>query len=51
MAFQSFAEVCYKTAAKKLHPDKGGTNEDFANLEKAMSMIREHFANGTGASH
>lgn len=43
MAFQSFADICYKTAAKKLHPDKGGSDEEFAKLEKAMSLVREHF--------
>lgn len=44
--FQSFAETAYKTAAKKLHPDKGGNDKEFAKLEKAMSMIRESFAEG-----
>ena len=39
-----FAETAYKTAAKKLHPDKGGSDQEFAKLEKAMSLIREHFA-------
>lgn len=38
-----FAEYTYKLAAKKLHPDKGGDAQEFAKLEKAMSMIREHF--------
>ncbi len=44
MAFKSFAEMCYKTAAKSLHPDKeGGNAEQFAQLENAMSMLRAHF--------
>jgi hypothetical protein len=38
-----FAETAYKTVAKSLHPDKGGSDEEFAKLEKAMSLVREHF--------
>jgi hypothetical protein len=39
-----FTETAYKTAAKHLHPDKpNGDAVEFAKLEKAMSMIREHF--------
>lgn len=44
LKFPAFAETAYKAAAKKLHPDKGGSDEDFAKLEKAMSLIREHFS-------
>lgn len=43
LKFQAFAETAYKTAAKQMHPDKGGSHEEFAKLEKAMSMIRDHF--------
>lgn len=43
LKFQSFAETAYKAAAKALHPDKGGSAEEFAKLEKAVSMIRVHF--------
>lgn len=39
-----FSETAYKTAAKQMHPDKGGDPQQFAMLEKAMSLIREHFA-------
>jgi hypothetical protein len=43
LGFKSFAEMCYKTAAKKLHPDKeGGSEVEFAKLENSMRMIREH---------
>ena len=50
LAFKSFAEMCYKTAAKTLHPDKGGETEQFAQLEKAMSLLREHFEEKPEAS-
>lgn len=36
-----FAESVYKTAAKSLHPDKGGDAKEFAKLEQCMTMIRE----------
>lgn len=38
---QGFAESVYKTAAKRLHPDKGGNAGEFAKLENAMSLVRE----------
>lgn len=37
----TFAESVYKTAAKILHPDKGGKVEDFAKLEQSMMIVRE----------
>ncbi len=43
LKFELFSETAYKTAAKRLHPDKGGTDEEFAKLEKAISLVREHF--------
>jgi len=47
LRFRSFAETAYKVAAKRLHPDKGGDAEQFAKLEKSISMIRDQFsANG-----
>lgn len=50
LAFSSFAEMCYKAAAKKLHPDKeGGSTDEFAKLENAISLLREHFE--TSAAH
>ena len=36
-----FAESVYKTAAKQLHPDKGGNAQEFAKLESAMRLVRE----------
>lgn len=36
-----FAETVYRTAAKSLHPDKGGNPEDFKTLESAMRLVRE----------
>jgi hypothetical protein len=36
-----FAESVYKTAAKTLHPDKGGNAQEFAKLEGAMRLVRE----------
>jgi len=48
LKFEMFAETAYKTAAKRLHPDKGGNHEEFAKLEKAMTMIREHFSGTKG---
>ena len=47
---EAFAETAYKAAAKKLHPDKGGSDKEFAKLEKAMSLIREHFAGANPAT-
>lgn len=45
LSYQPMAETVYKAAAKKLHPDKpGGDAQGFARLEKAMSLIRNHFA-------
>lgn len=38
-----FAETAYKAAAKRMHPDKGGSAEEFAILENAMSLVRDHF--------
>lgn len=37
------AEFIYKTAAKKVHPDKdGGSAEEFGKLETAMRIVREY---------
>lgn len=37
----AFAESVYKTAAKLLHPDKGGDPAEFAKLERSMTLVRE----------
>jgi curved DNA-binding protein CbpA len=31
----------FKTRSKELHPDKGGTPEDFANLKKAIDILTD----------
>ena len=36
-----FGESVYKTAAKLLHPDKGGSLDEFKKLESAMRLVRE----------
>jgi hypothetical protein len=36
-----FADSVYRAAAKNLHPDKGGDADQFAKLERSMSMVRE----------
>jgi hypothetical protein len=42
LASLSFAETCYRQAAKKFHPDAGGDAQDFAQLERAITVLREH---------
>lgn len=37
-----FAESMYRLASKKLHPDKGGSQESFTKLEGSMSLVRKH---------
>ncbi len=37
----AFADSVYRAAAKNLHPDKGGNADDFAKLERSMTMVRE----------
>jgi hypothetical protein len=37
----AFGESVYKTAAKSLHPDKGGNPDEFKKLEGAMRLVRE----------
>lgn len=36
-----FGESVYKTAAKAMHPDKGGNADEFKKLESAMRLVRE----------
>lgn len=36
-----FGQMVYKTAAKSLHPDKGGNPEEFKKLESAWRLVRE----------
>jgi hypothetical protein len=36
-----FGESVYKTAAKILHPDKGGNPEEFKKLESAWRLVKE----------
>lgn len=36
-----FGESVYKTAAKTLHPDKGGSAEEFKKLESAWRLVKE----------
>jgi hypothetical protein len=47
-----FGESVYKTAAKALHPDKGGNADEFKKLEIAMRLVRElqKQASAAGAS-
>lgn len=45
----AFGESVYKTAAKSLHPDKGGSAEEFKNLESAMRLVREMQKQATAA--
>lgn len=37
----AFAESVYKAAAKNVHPDKGGNENEFQSLETAMAIIRK----------
>lgn len=37
----AFAESVYKAAAKNYHPDKGGTEDQFQELEGAMAQVRK----------
>lgn len=41
LATPIFAETVYKTAAKALHPDKGGNADEFKKLESAIRLARE----------
>lgn len=41
LANKDFSESVYRTAAKVLHPDKGGDADIFAKLEGAMRIVRE----------
>jgi hypothetical protein len=36
-----FAESVYKTAAKSMHPDKGGDAEEFKKLQSAWALVKE----------
>lgn len=36
-----YADLLYKLAAKRLHPDKGGDAEQFQKLEEARRVLRE----------
>lgn len=36
-----FGDSVYKTAAKLLHPDKGGSMEEFKKLEASMKVVRQ----------
>lgn len=38
-----FGDLAYKTAAKQLHPDKGGDAKIFQKLESSMRMVRESY--------
>lgn len=38
-----FADLAYKTAAKKLHPDLGGDEREFQKLENSMRLVRATF--------
>ena len=46
----AFGESVYKTAAKTLHPDKGGDAEEFKKLESAWRLVKEvqKLANSAG---
>lgn len=36
-----FSQMVYKTAAKALHPDKGGNPDEFKQLENAWRLVKE----------
>jgi hypothetical protein len=36
-------ESCFKAAAKKSHPDAGGTENSFVAVSQAVAVLREHF--------
>jgi hypothetical protein len=36
-------ESCFKQAAKKSHPDAGGTDNSFVAVSQAVSVLREYF--------
>ena len=40
LANPEFSRLVYTTAAKKLHPDKGGSVELFSKLENAWAMVK-----------
>jgi hypothetical protein len=42
---QSRAEMeeCFKVAAKKSHPDAGGTHNSFVAVSQAVTVLRQHF--------
>lgn len=41
-------QKAYRIAARKLHPDTGGTSEDFTKLGKAMQVLRAASSAGKG---
>jgi hypothetical protein len=44
-----FAELVYKTAAKELHPDRGGDEKEFKKLEGSMRLVRESYLQANSA--
>lgn len=38
-----FGDLAYKTAAKLLHPDRGGDEKQFAKLEGSMRLVRDSY--------
>jgi len=42
----AFAESVYKAAVKNYHPDKGGTEQQFQQLENAMATVRRSHDGG-----
>ena len=42
----AFAESVYKAAVKNYHPDKGGTEQQFQQLENAMAIVRRSHDGG-----
>lgn len=46
LADSDTAQRAYRAAAMKLHPDKGGSREEWAQLQRAKEQLDAHFAGG-----
>lgn len=42
MNFREDAEYAYRTAARKLHPDTGGSHDQFIELQKMWDILERH---------
>lgn len=43
VAFREDFETAYKQAARKLHPDAGGSHDAFLKLQRAAEVLKNHF--------